>query len=119
MLIDALTRERPLEPHLRAAIVDRHRLRVPALVLYEWLRGPRLPEEIAAQEQLFPAAEAIEFGAAEARIAADLYRHVGRARGREADLTIAACALAREAVLWTRNDQDFSDLPGLELFLPG
>lgn len=116
VLVDALTRQRPLASHLRAAIVARHRLRVPALVLYEWFRGPRLPEELAAQEHLFPAARAIGFGAAEARVAADLYRRVGRARGREIDLAIAACALVREAPLWTRNELDFDDIPGLELF---
>ena len=118
VLIDALTRERPLASHLRAAIVARHRLRVPALVLYEWFRGPRLPEELAAQEHLFPAALAIGFGAADARIAADLYRQVSRPRGREVDLAIAACALAREAPLWTRNEQYFDDVPGLKLFQP-
>lgn len=119
VLVDSLTRERPLASHLRAAIVDRHRLRVPALVLYEWFRGPRLPEELAAQEHLFPAAQAIGFGAAEARVAADLYRQVSRPRGREIDLAIAACALVREATLWTRNEPDFDDIPGLELFQIG
>lgn len=116
VLIDALTRERLLASHLRAAIVARHRLRVPALVLYEWFRGPRLPEELAAQEHLFPAAQAIAFGADEARVAADLYRQLSRPRGREIDLAIAACALVREATLWTSNEQDFHDIPGLELF---
>ncbi len=119
VLIDALTRERPLASHLRAAIVARHRLRVPALVLYEWFRGPRLAEELAAQEHLFPVVQAIDFGAAEARVAADLYRQVSRPRGREIDLAIAACALVREATLWTRNEHDFDDIPGLALFQIG
>jgi predicted nucleic acid-binding protein len=30
-------------------------------------------------------------------------------------LAVAACALARNAVLWTLNRQDFDDIPGLEL----
>jgi len=86
---------------------------VPALVLYEWLRGPRLPEELADQDALFPADTAVAFGAREAALAADLYRAVKRPRGREIDLAIAACALAWGADLWTLNRADFGDIPSL------
>ena len=86
------------------------------MVLYEWLRGPRLPEEVAAQEALVPAAAAIPFGPEEAIVSADLYRTVGRPRGREIDLGIAACAIVRQAQLWTLNAADFRDLPGLLLY---
>ena len=34
------------------------------------------------------------------------------------DRAIAACALVHEAAVWTRNDQDFNDIPGLDLFKP-
>ena len=88
---------------------------IPSLVLYEWLRGPRLPEEIAAQEALFPSESAVPFGPREAALSADLYRSLRRARGREIDLAIAACALAREAQFWTLNLADFQDIPGLRL----
>ena len=88
---------------------------VSGLVLYEWWRGPRLASELAAQEALFPAAAAISFGAEEALIAASLYRAVERPRGRELDLAIAACAVARGASLWTLNAKDFADVPGLRL----
>lgn len=88
---------------------------VPALVLYEWLRGPRKTEELAAQEALFPRQSAVPFGPAEAERAAELYREVRRARGRELDIAIAACALAREAKLWTLNVEDFDDVPALTL----
>jgi len=114
-LIDALTGPRRSADALRRAIERGERMLVPALVQYEWLRGPRLPEELAAKEALFPAAVALPFGATEAALAARLYRSVRNPRGREIDLAIAAFALLRDATLWTLNLQDFSDVPGLRL----
>ena len=40
---------------------------------------------------------------------------VPRARGREIDLAVAACAIADGASLWTLNRDDFRDIPGLKL----
>jgi predicted nucleic acid-binding protein len=85
-------------------------------VVYEYLRGPRNPTEVAHQEALWPADQALPFGAIEAAIAARLYRVVPRARQRELDIAIAATALAHEARLWTANTQDFRDIPGLQLY---
>jgi tRNA(fMet)-specific endonuclease VapC len=106
----------PAGPALRRVIADRHRLQVSAVVLYEWLRGPRTKAELEFQDALFPSEEAIAFGAAEAHTAALLYSGVKRARGREIDLAIAACALVQNATLWTMNQRDFADVPGLRLF---
>src|SRR5262249_44789025 len=100
-LIDSLTGPRRSAPALRAAIEHGERLLLPSLVLYEWLRGPRLPEELAAQEALLPASGALPFGTAEALLSARLYRSVRRPRSRELDLAIAACAILKEASLWT------------------
>ncbi len=85
------------------------------IALYEWLRGPRLPLELATQEALFPAEAALPFETADARISAELYRSVSRARSREADIAIAACAIRRDAELWTVNRADFADIPRLRL----
>ena len=87
-----------------------------ALVLYEWRRGPRVPEELTAQEALFPNESSVAFGWQEAALAAELYRGIARPRGREIDLAIAACALAHGAEFWTLDPQDFRDVPGLTLF---
>jgi predicted nucleic acid-binding protein len=114
-LIDSLTGPKRSAPSLRALIEEGHRLAVPSIVLYEWLRGPRLPEELEAQEALFPRQEALPFGADEASHAADLYRRLPRSRGREIDLVVAAHALERGAALWTLNRNDFTDIPGLQL----
>lgn len=118
ILVDALTGPRRSAPALRRAIERGERLLLPSLVLYEWLRGPRVTEELAAQEALFPAASALPFGPAEAARASQLYVRLRRGRGREVDLAIAACALTLGARLWTLNPRDFRDLEGLELYLP-
>ncbi|MFQ5740134.1 MAG: type II toxin-antitoxin system VapC family toxin [Acidobacteriota bacterium] len=118
VLIDALSGPRRSAAALRTAIERGERILLPALVLYEWLRGPRVEEELSAQEALFPREGAIPFGYEEAVLAARLYDRVRRPRGREMDLGIAACALARDADLWTLNLADFSDIPDLRAFLP-
>jgi predicted nucleic acid-binding protein len=103
---------------LRHAIARGERVVLCTLVLYEWLRGPRRPAELAAQEMLFPREAAIPFGPSEAATAAELYTTLSGARGREIDLAIAACALGWDARLWTLNVADFDDIPGLELYRP-
>ena len=114
-LIDSLCGPRRSGQTLRSFIEGGERIEVPTLVVYEWLRGPGLPEEVDAQEALFPINRAIAFGAPEAALAARLYRSLARPRGREIDLAIAACALEHGARLWTLNRGDFQDIPDLEL----
>jgi predicted nucleic acid-binding protein len=114
-LIDSLTGPRRSLPRLLEFIDSGERLMLPSVVLYEWLRGPRLPEELHVCEELFPQDQAIVFGAMEAHAAANLYRKVRRPRGREIDLTIAASAMLRDAALWTLNHDDFRDIEGLRL----
>ncbi len=116
VLVDALTGPRRSAAALRGALDRGERIGIATLVLYEWLRGPRLETELAHQEALLPAAEAWPFGPREAMLAADLYRAVPRGRRRALDLAVAACALASGAALWTLNAQDFRDVPGLALF---
>ena len=85
------------------------------VVLFEWRRGPRISEQIDAQEALFPSSEVIPFGPAEALVAADIYKKIKRPRGREIDIAIAACAIVHDAELWTANPADFKDIPNLKL----
>ena len=118
VLVEAFRSRSTTSARLRAAVGAGERLALCTLVLYEWLRGPRIAEEVAAQEALLPAADAWPFGPAEALLAAELYRRVGRPRQREIDLAIAACALTRGAQIWTLNPTDFTDIPGLGLYRP-
>lgn len=118
VLVDALSGPRRSAPALRRVIEAGERILLPSLVLYEWLRGPRRREELAAQEALLPREQAMPFGPEEAALAARLYAEVARPRGREVDLAIAAAALVHEAPLWTLNPADFADIPRLELHEP-
>lgn len=115
VLIDSLSGPKRSARALRSAIEQGERISIPSLVLFEWLRGPRLPSEIAAQEALFPSSSAVVFGQREAALSAELYRSLKRPRGREIDLAIAACAIVRDAGLWTLNMGDFKDIPQLRL----
>jgi predicted nucleic acid-binding protein len=118
VLVDALTGTRESLAPLERTVAAGHVLATSALVLYEWLRGPRTDDELADQEALLPAAAAREFGPSEAATAARLYRSLKRARGRDMDIAIAACAIEHGARLWTLNPDDVRDLPGLELYDP-
>jgi predicted nucleic acid-binding protein len=115
VLVDAFTGPRRSAPALRALIERGERVSFCALVLYEWQRGPRHPEELRVQDALFPGEAASPFDSACAGLAARLYRAVRRPRGREIDLAIAATALVHDAVFWTLNTADFEDIPGLRL----
>ncbi len=114
-LIDSLTGKKRSGPRLRQFIASSERVHLSTLVFFEWRRRQRLPEEIEDQEVLFPSDQLIAFGHEEAMVAADIYRKVKRARGRELDIAIAACAIAHKARLWTLNPQDFRDIPDLNL----
>ena len=118
VLVGSFTGQQVSAPRLTGLLERGERLLVPTLVIYEWLRGPRIVEELELQDRLFPAEAAIDFGVQEAAVAAKLYRQVRKARDREIDIAIAACAITHEAALWTLNRDDFKDIPGLELANP-
>ena len=117
-LVDALTGPRRSLDTLIGLTDAGHRLSLSTIVLYEWLRGPRSRVELGAQEDLFPSEQTAAFGPAEATVAARLYKQVSRARGREIDFAIAACAIASGASLWTLNPGDFRDISDLRLIEP-
>src|SRR6476660_8109790 len=113
VIIDALSGKKRSGSRLRKFFEASERIHLSAPVLFEWRRGPRTPQEIADQEDLFPTDEVIAFSSTEAMIAADLYRQLKRPRGREIDIAIAACAIAHNASLWTLNPKDFQDIPDM------
>jgi len=114
VLIDSFSGPRTSEARLRR-LMSSDQILVPAIVLYEWLRGPRTPAELNHQEAALPTAASIPFGHAEASIAAQIYRAVRSPRSREVDIAIAATAIRFDALLWTLNLRDFADIPGLRL----
>ncbi|HEY1241822.1 MAG TPA: type II toxin-antitoxin system VapC family toxin [Bryobacteraceae bacterium] len=118
VLVDSLTGPRRMGPDVQEAVRRGEALVIPVLVLYEWLRGPRTAQEIEDEQKLLGIERTLVFDAEDAALSARLYRSVRRARGREIDLAIAACAINREAPLWTLNRADFADIPGLQLYQP-
>lgn len=114
-LVDALAGQRPSLDRLLGFVEAGHRLNLSAPALYEWLRGPRTLEELQDQETLLPRRSAVPFDTEAAATAAGLYTELDNVRSREMDLAIAACAITNEAALWTLNEEDFRDIPGLEL----
>ena len=82
VLVDSLTGPKRSAKALRLVIESGERILIPTIVLYEWLRGPRLRQELATQEELFPREAAVAFGSREAALAATLYGKVPRPRGR-------------------------------------
>ena len=119
VVVDAFTGPRRRLAHVAGATSAGHVITFCALVQYEWLRGPRAPEEDEAVRRFFGDDAIVTFGSREAETAAALSRRVKRARQRQADLAIAACALEHQARLWTLNEPDFADVPGLTLYQPG
>lgn len=118
VLVDALVAPGRGMAALDRAIADGEQLGVSAVTLFEWLRGPRTAPELAIQTLLFPDRSVVAFGESESRAAARIYRTLRRARGREADIVISACAIVHGARLWTLNPRDFRDIPGLMLYQP-
>ena len=118
LLVNAFAGSRRSLPDLMRVLDRGEPLILCSIVVYEWLRGPRTDQELKIQEALLPCESAIPFVAADAELAAKLYRSVRRARTREADLAIAACAIRQDVELWTLNHSDFADVPGLRLFDP-
>lgn len=116
LLIDAFTGARRSLWALRSATADGDVIAFSTIVLYEWLRGPRTDGEKRAVDRFFGSDASAIFGKREAARAAALYRQVTRARRRQADLALAACALEHGARLWTLNRTDFDDIPGLTLY---
>lgn len=121
-LIDAITGPKLSGRALLRLLDTGERVALPALVVYEWLRGPRSAKEIADQEDLLPVSAAIPYEPEDAALSADIYRSIRgagrRARSREIDIAIAACSIRHKAELWTLNPSDFADIPGLLLLRP-
>ena len=80
VLIDGLTGPKRSGPQLFRVLERGERMTLSTLVIYEWLRGPRTPNELATQEELFPMQSAIPFETGDAQLAAKLYREVTRPR---------------------------------------
>jgi predicted nucleic acid-binding protein len=118
VLVDAFTGPRRSLPALRERTARGDVISFCTIVFYEWMRGARTEAQIRAVASLVDPDTLPTFGRWEAQRAAALSRTVRRARQRQADLAIAACAIESDAALWTLNRSDFEDVPSLEVFAP-
>ncbi len=118
VLVDAFTGPRRSLTSLESATMNGEVVTFSSIVLYEWLRGPRTEAEVETVRVFFQTDRLATFGERDAQSAATLYRQVKRARQRQADLAIAACAIEQGAALWTLNAADFDDIPDLTLYHP-
>jgi predicted nucleic acid-binding protein len=115
-LVLATTHRRgPEHARLLEVLQTRAFVEISAIAWYEFVRGPRSPEVLAAAHAVFGAEGILPFDEATAERAADLFRGAAATRRRAADLAIAAHAIGRRAVLLTHNPRDYAGIDDLTL----
>ena len=97
---------------LEVAEADRT-IEMSAVAWYEFARGPRRPEQLAAARAFLGASGVVPLSDEIATTAAAVFRELGSPRRRTSDIAIGVTALLADATLFTRNAADFSDIPGL------
>ena len=86
---------------------------------YEFRRGPRTPEQLAAAQVLLGDEGVMPVFAEVAESAAEVFRSLGSPRGRAADILIGVSAVVAGAALLTRNARDFAGISDLRLEVVG
>lgn len=116
VLIYATSRAGPERRRLLELADSSATLHVSAVAWYEYARGPRLPEQLAAARFLLEELDGIVPLTDElASAAADVFRRLGSPRRRANDIAIGVTAAKSDAILLTRNARDFAGIPGLRL----
>jgi predicted nucleic acid-binding protein len=90
-------------------------IQMSSVAWYEYCRGPRTPQQIAAARSFFFEDGIVPFSEELAAIAAEVFRNLGSPRRRAADIAIGVMAAAMDAVLLTCNERDFAGIPGVEI----
>ena len=112
-LVVAISRSGPERRRLQALVASDAAIEASAIVWYEFCRGPRSPEQTAVARGLFAQDGIVAFSEALAELAGEQFRRLGSPRRRAADIAIGVTAAARDAVLLTRNAEDFEGIGGL------
>jgi len=84
-----------------------------AIAWYEFARGPRTAEQLAAARFFIDAI--IVFDDVIAAEAGEVFRRLGSPRRRANDIAIGVTAVSQRATLLTRNGADFDGIPGLRV----
>jgi predicted nucleic acid-binding protein len=90
-------------------------IQMSAVAWYEFCRGPRTPEQLAAARSFFFEDGIVAFSEELAAAAAEAFRRLGSPRRRAADVAIGVTAAALDAALLTRNARDFAGIEGLRV----
>ena len=109
----ALSSAGPERRWLLEAAESDHAIEMSAVAWYEFARGPRRPEQLAAAREFLGESGVVPLSDEIATKAADVFRALDSPRQRAADIAIGVTALLARTTLVTRNASDFSDIPGL------
>ena len=86
-----------------------------AIAWYEFARGPRTPEQLGVARSFLLGDGIVPFSEELGDVSAEIFRRLGSPRWRAADIAIAVTAVSQDAVLLTRNERDFTDIPALRV----
>ena len=114
-LIYALSTAGPERRRLAQLADSEAELQMSAVAWYEFSRGPRTPEQLSVARSFFFDDGIIPFSEELAGIAGAVFRGLGSPRRRAADVAIGITSAAMEAILLTRNTNDFAGIPKLQL----
>jgi predicted nucleic acid-binding protein len=90
-------------------------LSMSAWAWYEFRRGPRTPEQLAAADVLLGDGGIVPVSADIVEKAAEIFRLLGSPRSRAANVLIGVAATWIGARLLTRNARDFAGIPDLDI----
>lgn len=88
-------------------------IQMSSIAWYEFIRGPRTPEQSAVARSFFFDDGIVPFSEELAVKAGEVFRQLGSPRRRTADIAIGVVAAAYDATLATRNARDFAGIPNL------
>jgi predicted nucleic acid-binding protein len=90
-------------------------IQMSAVAWYEFARGPRTPEQVAVARSLFLEDGVIPFSEEISFISSEVFRSLGSPRRKAADIAIGVTASCMDAILLTRNANDFAGIPHLRM----
>jgi len=114
-LIWALSSAGPERQRLAELAASDAQIQMSAVAWYEFSRGPRTREQLAIARSFVGAGGIVQFSERLAARAADVFRALGSPRRRAGDVAIGVTAAALDALLLTRNSDDFRGIPDLRL----
>ena len=114
-LIYALSKAGPERDYLLKLAYSDAEIQISSIAWYEFVRGPRTPEQISVARSFFFEDGIVPFSEELAAIAGEVFRQLGSPRRKSADIPIGITAAAMDAVLLTRNTNDFAGIPDLKV----